>query len=45
MERGDQDLATLLKSGIKHKTIDRELVKFYWSEMLHAVQVIHKEGM
>ena len=40
MERGDTDLATVLKKMLKISAIQR---KFYWSEMLEAVQVVHNE--
>ena len=36
MERGDTDFATVLKKMVKISEIQR---KFYWSEMLEAVQV------
>jgi len=45
MERGDVDLATVIKSNTDNGRITPEMVKFYWSEMLRAVEVIHKEGI
>jgi hypothetical protein len=42
MEKGDTDLATLLKNYAIHKEITPAMVKHYWTEMLHAVNVIHK---
>lgn len=42
MERGDTDLASLFKNM---KLINPHQRKFYWSEMLETVQVIHKAGI
>ena len=42
MEKGDTDLASLLKNYALHKEITPAMVKHYWTEMLHAVNVIHK---
>jgi len=44
MEKGE-DLSSLIKNRNKNKSITTEMIKFYWSEMLRAVQVIHKEGI
>jgi len=45
MEKGDTDLASLLKNYALHKEITPAMVKHYWTEMLHAVNVIHKRGI
>jgi serine/threonine-protein kinase TTK/MPS1 len=45
MEKGDTDLASLLKNYAIHKEITPAMVKHYWTEMLHAVHVIHKRGI
>ncbi len=44
MERGDTDLASLFRQYSKSGGISPIMRPFYWSEMLHAVQVLHKEG-
>lgn len=44
MERGDTDLATLLRDAKKRNQISEVMQKFYFSEMLEAVNVLHKEG-
>lgn len=43
MERGDTDLSKVLKD-ISSSCSDVQR-RFYWSEMLQAVQVIHREGI
>ena len=45
MERGDTDLASLFKQCNKSGGIDSLMQKFYWKEMLKAVEVLHKEGI
>jgi len=45
MEKGDTDLATLLKKYSNKKEITPAMIKHYWTEMLHAVSVIHKRGI
>jgi len=45
MEKGDTDLSLLLKKYNANKEITSSMVKHYWTEMLHAVQVIHKVGI
>ncbi len=42
MEKGDTDLATFLKT--RRAMIDEKFIRFYWSEMLQCVQVIHSHG-
>lgn len=44
MERGDVDLATLL-SRMSAAGIREVQRKFYWAEMLEAVQAIHDAGI
>lgn len=44
LECGETDLATMFKNRTKKERVPREMVKFYWGEMLRAVQVLHKEG-
>ena len=46
MECGEKDLGTLLKELSKdNKGLTDNKIKFYWEEMLEAVQVIHREGI
>ncbi|CAH1800147.1 unnamed protein product [Owenia fusiformis] len=45
MEHGDTDLASLFKSRTKKGEISVEMRRFYWSEMLQAVAVLHQEGI
>ena len=45
MEKGDTDLAGLIKKYTINKEITPAMIKFYWSEMLHAVAVVHKRGV
>ena len=45
MERGDTDLATLLKKYSNNREITPIMIKHYWTEMLHAVSVIHQKGI
>ena len=45
MERGDTDLALLLKKYSNNREITPAMIKHYWTEMLHAVAVIHKKGI
>ena len=46
MECGEKDLGTLLKEISKdNKGLTDNKIKFYWEEMLEAVQVIHREGI
>jgi len=45
MEKGDTDLATLLKKYSNNREITAAMIKHYWTEMLHAVSVIHQRGI
>ena len=45
MEKGDTDLASLLKKYAVNKELTSAMIKHYWAEMLHAVQCIHKSGV
>ena len=45
MEKGDTDLASLIKKYTMKKEMTPAMIKHYWSEMLHAVAVIHKRGV
>ncbi|GAB6018925.1 hypothetical protein CHUAL_000575 [Chamberlinius hualienensis] len=45
LERGDTDFASFLKSRSTQNRITSEMIKFYWSEMLRAVEVIHSAGI
>jgi serine/threonine-protein kinase TTK/MPS1 len=45
MEKGDTDLATLLKKYSNNREITAAMIKYYWTEMLHAVSVIHQRGI
>eukprot|EP00092_Neocalanus_flemingeri_P001015 GFUD01001083.1.p1 GENE.GFUD01001083.1~~GFUD01001083.1.p1 ORF type:complete len:775 (-),score=244.53 GFUD01001083.1:238-2484(-) len=45
LEKGDTDLANLLKKYSNNREITPAMIKHYWTEMLHAVSVIHKRGV
>ena len=45
MEKGDTDLASLLKKYATNKELTPAMIKHYWAEMLHAVHCIHKSGI
>ena len=45
MERGDTDLASFFRTRNKDGSLSQPLRKFYWSEMLKAVQVLHRENI
>jgi len=45
MEKGDTDLASLLKDYASRREITGTVIKHYWTEMLHACHVIHKHGI
>ena len=45
MEKGDTDLATLLKKYSNNRNITAAMIKHYWTEMLHGVSVIHQRGI
>lgn len=45
MEKGDTDLAQLLKKYASNKELTPAMIKHYWAEMLHAVAQIHKNGI
>ena len=45
MEKGDTDLAALFKDRNKQGRITEVMRKFYWHEMLQAVQVLQNEGI
>jgi len=45
MEKGDTDLASLLKKYSKNNELTPAMIKHYWTEMLHAVSCIHKMGI
>ena len=46
MERAEIDLASFFQRKMKNKRrLDDKLVKFYWKEMLVAVEALHKEGL
>ena len=45
MERGDMDLHTLLKRITCQNPITDVKRKYFWGEMLEAVQAIHKAGV
>merc|ERR1719221_189306 len=45
MEKGDTDLASLLKKYASNKELTPAMIKHYWAEMLHAVACIHKNGI
>lgn len=44
MEKGDTDLAELLKNVNKYKKPTMYMIVYYWTEMLSAVLEIHTEG-
>ncbi|XP_077505017.1 dual specificity protein kinase monopolar spindle 1 isoform X4 [Amblyomma americanum] len=45
MEKGDQDLSSIITAAIKKGALDPTGVKFYWFEMLQAVREIHEKGV
>lgn len=47
MEKGDSDLASVLKSFVETENykLDPHLIRFYWKEMLKAVDEIHQHGI
>ncbi|XP_065222814.1 uncharacterized protein LOC135847280 [Planococcus citri] len=45
MEKGDTDLAELLKTVNKSKKPSIYMILYYWTEMLSAVHEIHKQGI
>jgi len=45
MEKGDTDLASLLKDYSTNREITPAMIQHYWTEMLKAVSVIHKNGI
>ncbi|XP_065222356.1 uncharacterized protein LOC135846921 [Planococcus citri] len=45
MEKGDTDLAELLKNVNKSKKPSIYMILYYWTEMLSAVHEIHKQGI
>jgi len=45
LEKGDTDLASLLKKYSNNREITPAMIKHYWTEMLHAVAIIHKRGI
>jgi hypothetical protein len=45
LEYGETDLTGFFASRAKLKQgLDPTLIKFYWGEMLRAVNALHKEG-
>jgi len=45
MEKGDTDLQSLLKKYSSRRELTPAMIKHYWTEMLHAVSVIHRHGI
>jgi len=45
MEKGDTDLASLLKKYANKRELTPAMIKHYWTEMLHAVSAIHQKGI
>lgn len=45
MECGNCDLATVFNDRITRSSITKNLVRFYWEEMLCCISIIHKEGI
>ncbi|CAN7994062.1 unnamed protein product, partial [Ixodes hexagonus] len=45
MEAGEDDLASVVRSAMEMGSLSLLTVKFYWSEMLHAVLEIHNKGV
>ncbi|XP_054156936.1 dual specificity protein kinase TTK-like [Oppia nitens] len=48
MEKGDSDLSNVLKVYIEsedRRTLDPHLIRFYWQQMLKAVDEIHSYGV
>lgn len=45
LEFGETDLSGFFSTRSKHKQgLDPTLIKFYWGEMLRAVNALHNEG-
>ena len=45
MERGDADLANLINKHREDGTLTSSRVRFYWEQMLEAVQEVHSHGI
>ena len=45
MERGERDLANLLKDMSKDQELTDTKIKFYWEEMLETVAVVHQQNI
>lgn len=44
LEYGETDLSGFFSSRAKHKGNGDLTIKFYWREMLRAVNALHREG-
>lgn len=44
MEKGDTDLASVIRNRTNLNTINPILIRFYWQEMLEAVGEIHRKS-
>lgn len=45
MEKGETDLASLIKRYTSRNELTPAMIKHYWTEMLHGVSVIHRYGI
>ena len=45
LERGECALSTVLRSLTHHATLTPSKLRFYWEQMLEALQTIHTEGV
>lgn len=45
LERGDTDMATFFQRHSKDGSMTPELIRFYWTQMLNAVGLLHREGI
>ena len=44
LERGDTDMATFFQRHSKDGSMTPDLIRFYWTQMLNAVGLLHREG-
>lgn len=45
MEKGDTDLSSLIKSVNESKKLSIPMIVYYWTEMLAAVNEVHRRGL
>ena len=44
LEHGDTDMSTFFQRHAKDRSMTSEVIRFYWTQMLNAVGVLHREG-